>query len=576
MTAPFDVRINNGTLIDGNGTPGVRGDLAIKDGRIAAMGKVEGSAATTIDADGLAVAPGFIDIHTHYDAQAFWDPTLSPSSHFGITTVLAGNCGFSIAPLSGKPADADYLMRMLARVEGMPLESLRVGVPWNWTSFAEFLGRHENRLAINVGFMVGHSALRRTVMGERAVGHRATDAEIGAMEALLRISIKEGGLGFSSSIATSHNDGDGNPIPSRHASYDEIVALSAVAGEFEGTSLEFIPRVVDSFSEDQLDLLTRMSKAANRPLNWNVMMPNSARPDMYRSQFGASDYAAARGARVVPLVAAQANNVWVNFISGFNIDMFIGWDKLMRLPLEERMRVLADPAQRRKLRDDARSDHSGTQQQLTNWPEWEISEVFDPANKRFEGRKVGDIARELGKDPFDAMIDIVLADRLKTSLKMPVRAADEESWRMRAEAWLDDRTIVGASDAGAHLDMIDTFKSMASVMEEGVRKRGLLTVEQAVRQFTSVPARLVGLRERGELKVGFHADLTVFDPATLGCGPVYRREDMPAGAGRLYSDAKGVKHVFVNGREIFRENAFLGTFPGTVLRSGKDTYTVTL
>lgn len=577
-TAPnpeaFDLCIANGLLVDGNGTPGVRGDIGIKDGRIVAMGNAGGAANRTIDASGRVVAPGFVDIHTHYDAQAFWDPTLSPSSHFGVTTVFAGNCGFSIAPLSGRSDDADYLMRMLARVEGMSLESLRVGVPWNWKTFEEFLSRIDNTLALNIGFMVGHSALRRIVMGERAVGHKATDAEIDAMQGLLRTSLKAGGMGFSSTINSSHNDAEGNPVPSRHASYDELVALAGVVGEFEGTTLEFLPKLNDVFPEEQLDLMTRLSKAANRPLNWNVLTPNSARPDMFRSQLGASDYAKERGARVVPLVAAQANNVWVNFVSGFIIDMFPGWDALMRLPLDARQRFLADPAKRRKLDEDARADKTGVRPQMTNWPEWELTEIFNPANKRLEGRKVGDVARELGKSPFDAMIEIVLDDELRTSLKMPQRGADDETWRMRGEAWLDGRTIVGASDAGAHLDMIDSFTSTAKVLSEGVRRRKLLTMEQAVQQFTTVPARLVGLRERGELKIGNHADIVVFDPETVGCGPVHTRQDMPAGSARLYADAVGVAHVFVNGEEIVRDNEFRGAFPGKVLRSGRDTYTV--
>ena len=572
--ATYDLRIDNGILVDGNGTPGVRGDLAIKDGRIVAMGQVTGTAKQTVDAKGQIVAPGFVDVHTHYDAQAFWDPSLSPSSHFGVTTVLAGNCGFSIAPLSGKPDDANYLMRMLARVEGMPLEALQASTPWNWTTFEEFLSRLENTTALNIGFMVGHSALRRTVMGERAVGHKATDAEIAAMQALLRTSLKAGGLGFSSTINVSHNDAEGHPVPSRHASHDELIALAGVLKDFEGTTLEFLPIIGDVFPQEQLDLLTGLSKAANRPLNWNVLIPLSKRREMYESQMGASDYAAARGARVVPLVAAQVNTVWVNFVSGFIIDMYHGWDALFRLPLDERLRTLADPARRKELNP---SHHPrGVPRNLpAQWDDWRLSEIFSPQYKQYQGQTVGEAARAMGKEPFDAMLDIVVADRLRTSLMMPRRGDDEETWRMRGEAWLDGRTIVGASDAGAHLDMIDTFTTPAKVLSEGVRERKLLSIEQAVQQLTTVPARLVGIRERGELKVGHHADVVVFDPQTVGCGPVYTRQDMPAGAARLYADAIGVKHVIVNGREIVRDNQFQGTFPGKVLRSGRDTYTVT-
>jgi N-acyl-D-aspartate/D-glutamate deacylase len=574
MRESLDLKITGGRLIDGSGAAAVKGDLGIKDGRIVEIGEVSGAARETLAADGLVVAPGFVDIHTHYDAQAFWDPTLSPSSHFGVTTIYGGNCGFSIAPLSGKSDDADYLMRMLARVEGMPLESLQSGVPWDWTTFSQFLAKLDGKLAINSAFMVGHSALRRTVMGARAVGHQASEKEVAAMQELLRASLAAGGMGFSSTINSSHNDADGNPVPSRHASYDEILALASVVREFEGTTVEFLPLIGGRFPEEQLELLTNLSKAANRPVNWNVLIPDSRLPEMYRSQLGASDYAAARGGKVVPLVSAQVNTTWVNFVSGFIMDMYVGWDDLFRLSLDERMKALADPQRRRELDEGARGS-KGMRALSTNWADWTFAEIHSPDNKRYQGKKVGEVAGALGKQPFDAMIDIVLADRLRTSLQMPARGADDETWRMRGEAWLDERTVVGASDAGAHLDMIDSFTASAKVLSEGVRARGLLSLEQAVRQLTSVPARLVGLRERGELRKGWHADVVVFDPDTVGCGPIHMRQDLPANAARLYADAIGVKHVIVNGREIVRDNRFLGEFAGRVLRSGRDSYTVT-
>jgi N-acyl-D-aspartate/D-glutamate deacylase len=569
----LDLRIVNAKLVDGTGSPALEGDLGVQSGRIAQVGRVTGPAKQTIDARGLTVAPGFVDLHTHYDAQAFWDPSLRPSVHFGVTTIYGGNCGFSIAPLSGRSEDATYLMRMLARVEGMPLESLEAGVPWDWTGFGEYLARVEGRLAVNNGFMVGHSAIRRTVMGERAVGHKATEAEVAAMQGLLRESIAAGGMGFSSTINNSHNDADGNPVPSRHASHDEILALASVVREFEGTTVEFLPIIGDAFPPDQLELLANLSRAANRPVNWNILIPDSRKADIFRSQLGASDYAAERGGRVVPLVQAHVGATYLNFVSGFVLDMYKGWDALMRLTLDERMRVLRDPVYRRNLDESARSS-PGSRALTTNWADWTLAEIYDGSNKRFQGKKVGEVAAQLGKTPFDTMIDVVLADGLRTSLTPPARGADDESWRMRGEAWLDERTIVGASDAGAHLDLNDTFASPATVLSEGVRVRKLLTLEQAVRQLTSVPSRLVGLRERGELKEGWHADIVVFDAAQIGAGPVAMRYDLPAGAGRLYADSIGVKHVFVNGSEVVRDGGFLGVFPGRTLRSGRDTYTV--
>ena len=242
----YDVIIKNGTVVDGTGAERRVADVGIVDDRIATIGSIDGDAVRTIDATGKMVTPGFIDIHTHYDAQAHWDSTLSPSPLHGITTIIGGNCGFTIAPLA--PEHGDYLMRMLSRVEGMPLESLQQGVPWNWASFGEWLDQLDGTLSINTGFMVGHSALRRLVMGERSVGNEATPEDLDAMKKLLAKSIEEGGFGFSSSWATTHNDPNGQPVPSRHCSEEELVELSRVCADFEGTSLEFIPAVGPVFA----------------------------------------------------------------------------------------------------------------------------------------------------------------------------------------------------------------------------------------------------------------------------------------------------------------------------------------
>ena len=257
----LDVLIKGGTLVDGTGASARPGDVGIREGRIVALGTVDEPASKTIDATGKVVAPGLIDVHTHYDAQAFWDGTLSPSPFHGVTTVMGGNCGFSIAPLS--PDAGDYLMRMLARVEGMPLEALEHGVPWDWTTFGDYLGKLENKLAVNAGFMVGHSALRRVVMGERAVGHEATPEELEKMERMLADSLEQGGMGFSSTISSTHNDADGQPVPSRHASREELVALARVVRDHPGTVLEFLPGAGE-FTDEQVALMTDLSLAAQR------------------------------------------------------------------------------------------------------------------------------------------------------------------------------------------------------------------------------------------------------------------------------------------------------------------------
>jgi N-acyl-D-aspartate/D-glutamate deacylase len=567
----LDVVITGGTLVDGTGGPARRGDVGIRDGRIAAIGAVTEAARETIDARGKVVAPGFVDVHTHYDAQVFWDATLSPSPFHGVTSIVGGNCGFSIAPLS--ESAGDYLMRMLARVEGMPLESLQAGVPWDWRSFGEYLDKLERRIAVNAGFMVGHSALRRVVMGERAVGHEATPAELDAMRALLAASLREGGLGFSSTISPTHNDAAGQPVPSRHASREELIALARVVRDFPGTTIEFLPGV-GVFGEKEKSLMADLSLAANRPLNWNVLAPTAGNRDYVEAQLSATDYARARGAEVLALTVPQAMTVRLNLFSGFVFDALPRWDELFRMPVAERIAKLRDPSYRKYLDEGAHSEGAGMLKFLANWQNMRVVEAFAERNQDLAGKTIGEIAEAEGKAPFDAFLDLAISDGLKTSFA-PQSAGDTQAdWQARARVWQDDRAVIGASDAGAHLDMIDTFAISTNVLGNGVRRHGVLTLEQAVHQLSDVPARLYGLRERGRLQEGWWADVTVFDADAVESGPTYTRYDLPAGAGRLYADARGIEHVLVNGVEIVRGSEHTGALPGTVLRSGRDTDTV--
>jgi N-acyl-D-aspartate/D-glutamate deacylase len=563
----LDVKIAGGSVVDGTGAARRRADVGIRDGRVVAIGDVDEPAGRTIDASGLIVAPGFVDIHTHYDAQAFWDPALTPSPLHGVTTVVGGNCGFTIAPLAA--SEADYLMRMLSRVEGMPLESLATGVPWDWQSFGEYLDRLDGTLAVNAGFLVGHSALRRVAMGERS-HEPATDGDVAAMSRTLGESLAAGGLGFSSSQAPTHNDGDGEPVPSRAATRDELVALSRVVGDHPGTTLEFIP-TVGPFSDEHVALMAAMSAAAGRSLNWNVLVVGAG-SDTYQAQLEASDRAAEQGGRVLALTVPSVMQLHLNFRSGFLFDALPGWGPTMALPDDEKTRALADPEVRRRLRESAESD-TGLFRAMLRWDRLQIGETFAPENEGLSGRTVADVAVERGADPFDALLDIVVTDDLRTVLMPPARGDDPESWRLRSEAWRDPRVVVGASDAGAHLDMLATFSYSTSLLAAS-RAHELVPLEEAVHLLTDVQARLYGIRERGRVAEGWHADLVVFDEDRVGPGPVHTRYDLPAGAGRLYAEAEGIEHVLVNGTEIATRGALTGDRPGTLLRSGRDTETV--
>jgi hypothetical protein len=344
----FDLVIRGGDVIDGTGAPRTRADVAIKDGRIVAIGRVDGDAARVIDADGKIVSPGFIDVHTHFDAQAFWDGALTPSPLHGVTTALAGNCGFTIAPLSDDAADADYLMRMLARVEGMPLESLQEGVPWSWRTTAEYLDALEGRVGPNIAVMVGHSAIRRVTMGADANKRAATADEIDAMSRLLRDGLEAGGLGLSSSWARTHNDADGQMVPSRHANVTELMQLCRVTGEFPGTSLEFLP-MVGPFEQWAKELMAEMSVAAQRPLNWNILVITQANAAGIENQLSAGDVARERGGRVVALTIPKISGIRLSFASGFLLDAMPGWETVMGLPRAYKKAILADPAARADL-----------------------------------------------------------------------------------------------------------------------------------------------------------------------------------------------------------------------------------
>lgn len=565
----LDIRIAGGTIIDGTGAPRTEGDIGIRDGRIVAVGTeataAAGPAERTIDASGKVVAPGFVDIHTHFDAQVFWDTTLSPSPLHGVTTVIGGNCGFTIAPL--EPDHGDYLMRMLARVEGMPLESLQEGVPWDWRTFGEYLDAIDGTLMPNAGFLVGHCALRRVVMGERSVGHEATPEELDAMKRMLADSIAAGGLGFSSSWAKTHNDAAGEPVPSRHASTSELIELCSVLRSSPAVAIEFIP-TIERFDDDVYQLLADMSVAADRPLNWNVIFANGRHRDVIDQKLAASNYAARQGGRVVALTAPMPAVSRLCFESGFLLDTLAGWAEPMALPPSEKMKLLADPQRRAELNDLAQQPSAF--RGVARWERLTVGEVTKPELAHLEGRTIGEIADAQGTTPWDALCDLVVADDLKTGLYPRAAGDDPDSWTMREELWNDDRCVIGASDAGAHLDFLATF-NYSTYLLAAARDREMLELEDAIHKLTDIPARLYGLAGRGRLAEGWHADVVVFDPDAVAPKPIEVREDLPGGAWRLYGEAEGVDTVLINGEVAVRDGAFTDARPGTLLRAGRDT-----
>jgi N-acyl-D-aspartate/D-glutamate deacylase len=579
----LDLAITGSTVVDGTGAPGRLADVGVRDGRIVAVarpGELDEPAHRVIDGEGRVVCPGFVDLHTHYDAQLFWDPFATPSPFHGVTTVFAGNCGFGLAPLD-PDADGDYLRRMMAKVEGIPLDALEAGVPWDWHSMGDFLDRLDGRTAVNAGFLAGHSGIRRAVMGEQATVAEASPEQVARMAELLERMLADGAIGFSTSQAPTHRDGNGDPVPSRAASSDELVALATACGRQPGTQIELIvPGCINGFTDEEMALMADLSLAAGRPVNWNVLAVTSLNPTGHLHQLTASDVAAERGAVVKALTIPQGFQIRISFSSGIPLDALPGWGPIMALPTDERIRAFRDPEVRRRLDEGAQSPEAGLIGALANWGALSFFECHTAQTRALEGRRVADVAAEEGKTTFDCLLDVVVADELRTVMQPPIPAETDEGWRVRAEVWRDPRTIIGGSDAGAHLDLFCGATYSTVLVGECVRERALLTLEEAVHQLTDVPARFYGVRDRGRVEVGACADLLVFDPATIGPYAERTRDDLPGGASRIYAEADGIDHVIVNGRSVVQAGELIaepdehGRLPGRLLRSGVDTETV--
>jgi N-acyl-D-aspartate/D-glutamate deacylase len=567
-TEMLDLVLRGATVVDGTGAPSVRGDVAVRGGRIVAVGMVDEPASRTIDADGKVVCPGFIDLHTHYDAQLLWDPSASPSVLHGVTTVLGGNCGFSIAPLG--PHDVDYVQRMMTMVEGIPLEALEGGGTWDWSSFAQYLARLERGVAVNAGFLVGHSTVRRVVMGDAATTAPATPSQLAAMVDLVEQSLAGGALGFSSSLGEGHVDGDGAPVPSRAATFEEFVALAGCLRGHRGTTLEFIP-TVGPIPDERMTLMADMSLAADRPLNWNLL-GSLASEEIYEQQLRASDVARDKGAHVIALTLPDLMRMRASNL----LPTLPGWRPVLALGPDGRRAAAADASSRAELRAGAEKVAGRAIGALSDFRLMEVADASSP----WVGQSLEDIATSRGTDVIDVLIDVVLVEDLTLFLVLPSLTPSlgrsDEGWKVRASVWKDPRVMLGGSDAGAHVDLMCHANYPTVVLGEAVRDRGLLTVEEAVEMMTDRPARHYGLRHRGRIAEGWHADLVVFDPTSIATGPTTIRHDLPGGGERLHAPSRGVDHVFVGGSEVASHGEATGVTSGTVLRSGRDTDTVTL
>jgi N-acyl-D-aspartate/D-glutamate deacylase len=570
----YDLLIHGGDIIDGTGAKPRSGNVAVKDGRIAYIGSEVVEAKKTIDATGKYVAPGFIDTHTHYDAQILWDPWLRPQSQHGVTTYICGNCGFTLAPVTTE--SLAYLVPMLAKVEGIPRRTLEAGAPIAWRSTGEMLSMLDGKVGVNIGFMTGHSTLRAYVMGERARGGEATRADIDAMKALLRKSLSEGSLGFSSSHIETHVDHEAEGVPSLHSSRAELLELMSMVKEFEGTMTGYVLTGRNP-TEDDKRFMAEVSLASGRIYSWPLLAPGLMDHEVIRNKMSATDVAREMGAELRVQSPSCPITNYTNFKSGLGFDQFPGrWNEVYRHDHAGRVAQLADPALRPTLEADALKIPDGNNSKwMAKWGSYEVQSVKSEKNRGYVGRTIEEIAKEEGKSPFNALMDIVVEDSLETVLLPTDLTADELTlWKGIVECMRDDRTVWGGDDGGAHCDMLEAYSHGTRFIEKAVREYGLMPIEEAIHHFTQVQAKFIGLKDRGVIETGAHADLIVFSYDQVAALPVEMRGDFPAGGERLYTGAVGFDHVIVNGTPIIEDGEYTQALPGDVLRARKDTYTV--
>ena len=556
MTEAYDLCIRGGTLYDGSGAPGRRGDVAVREGRIAALGDASGRAARTIDATGCAVAPGFVDVHTHYDAQVLWDRMLTISPWHGVTTVVMGNCGFGVAPT--RPAHRERILRTLESVEGMSLDALQAGLgsDWPFETFPQYLDALEARgSAINVGALVGHTPVRLYVMGEDATEREATPVEIAEMAAIVEEALRAGAMGFATSKAPTHVGYAGKPVPSRLASLAEIQALAAALGRVGAGVLQATAGpglFVQEFAAIQ--------RATGRPVSWTALLAGAGD---HRRALAMHEELQAQGVAVIPQVACRPLQLEYQLKAPFPFESLPCFQPVSAADFAGRKRLYADPAFRAAFREA-----SGRAILGGRWDDTVIAVC--PSDPSLEERGVGAVAAERGVHPVDLVLELSLASELEARFRVAVFNTDETAV---AELLRHPGTVLGLSDAGAHASQLCDACFSTHLLGHWVREKGVLSLEEAVRLLTSRAAEVFGVSDRGRLAPGLAADLVVFDPARVGCSPLRRVRDFPGGADRLVSDAAGIRAVVVNGT-LLREDGRdavdpAGPLPGRVLRNGR-------
>jgi N-acyl-D-amino-acid deacylase len=556
----YDLIVKNGMIVDGSGFSRYRGDVGIKDGTIVEIGKIRASAEQTIDAEGRFVAPGVIDLHTHYDAQPFWDRLCTSSVWHGVTTVLTGNCGLTLAPL--RPEHRDPMLATFCCVEDLPFRSLSGVLPWSWQTFGEFLDAIDIGLGVNMMPLVGHNPLRLSAMDKAAWDRAATEDETRVMQDLLRAAMEDGAWGWSTTNSPTHAGTKGEPVPTRLAADAERMALGRTMAEFNRGIIEILPPSITQPDEADRRHLEDVAHVSGRPVFFLVFDAAS------RTWV---EGATSRGAQLFALMRAIPNNPRLTLKKTTFFNSLDVWDVLMSKTVEERLAALADAGKRAELRTAAvqrQRRRPGVPGRFVQWDKIVVSKVAHERNRALEGRKLAEIGEAQGQHAADVMLDLALDERLETEFQLQTRSAESDV--ELADFVRTGHALPSQSDAGAHLNTnFCTAGESSWVLGTWVRERGLLSLEDAIRRYTFQPARIMGLRDRGLVREGLAADLMVFDLDRIGVKEDEITRDGPGGTPRRVQGAEGIDWVVVNGKVVLDHGRSAGAFPGKVLRSNR-------
>jgi len=555
----WDLLIRNGKVVDGTGGPARQADVAVAAGRIAAVGKITESAARVIDASDCVVAPGFIDPHTHYDAQICWDGAVTPSPWHGVTSVVMGNCGVGIAPC--RESEREVVMRDLVNVEAIPFEVLKAGITWEWESFPQFLDAAQHRRpSVNLAFLAPLTPFRHYVMGEASMDRAATPREMQGIRALLAEAMDAGAFGFSSTVLNQHIGYGGRPLGCRNANREEYRAYASLLDEKGKGAIEVaLTRQIAVLEDDQYELLELLLAESRRPVTFIAMFDRDDIPEAVRDTLRKAAPLIERGAR--PQTSPLPLTREVNMRNPFSFAAFPSWNRVFADKSKEaQASVYRDRSFRDQFREELKRPVT-----FGNWARVTVHEVRSPSLKAFEGQTVADIARAWGRDPVDTFLDLTLEDDL--DIEFTLATFNNRPERMK-EILANPDILIGLGDGGAHVDMLCDCGYPTFLLGTWVRERQALSLEEGVRRLTSDPADFFGIKDRGRLRPGLAADITVFDPDTVGSSNRgERRYDLPGGAKRMVMPSRGVQYTIVNGEIVYAEGQLTESRAGQVLRS---------